>query len=51
MYRLKTVIPRPEKKSEVCGYISEGRTTAFSGVPHYTMDLHRTLFDFKNRLF
>ena len=51
VYRVDKNIIRPERKSDLYNYFAEGRTSSFGGVPNYTMDLHRTLFDAKNKLF
>ena len=51
VYRVDSSAKRPEKQNQLYNVLAEGVTSAFSGVPNYTMDLHRTLFDTKNRLF
>ena len=51
VYKVKSETIRPEKKNDLTEILSEGRTTCFSGIPYYTMDLHKTLFDTRNRLF
>lgn len=51
VYVVNNDVERPAKQEEVKNFISEGKTTCFSGIPHYTLNLHKTLFDFKNQLF
>lgn len=51
VYKVLPGTKRPERKTDVYNYLAEGRTSSFNGVPNYTMDLHRTLFDSKNKLF
>lgn len=51
IYKVLPGTKRPERKTDLYNYLAEGRTTSFNGVPNYTMDLHRTLFDSKNKLF
>ena len=51
VYKVLPGTKRPERKTDLYNYLAEGRTTSFNGVPNYTMDLHRTLFDSKNKLF
>lgn len=51
VYRVPKYMPRPELKIDVYNALSEGRTSAFAGEPNYTIELHRALFDTKNRLF
>ena len=51
VYRVDSAVNRPERKTDLYNYLAMGRTSAFSGVPHYTLDLHKTLFDSKNKLF
>jgi len=42
---------RPERQEQLTSFIASGKTTAFSGVPNYTKELHKMLFDTKNKLF
>ena len=51
VYKVDASTKRPERKTDLYNYLAEGRTSSFNGVPNYTMDLHRTLFDSKNKLF
>ena len=51
VYKVLPGTKRPERKTDVYNYLAEGRTSSFNGIPNYTMDLHRTLFDSKNKLF
>ena len=51
IYKVLPGTRRPERKTDLYNYLAEGRTTSFNGVPNYTMDLHRTLFDSRNKLF
>lgn len=51
VYKVDCNTRRPERKTDLYNYLAEGRTSSFNGVPNYTMDLHRTLFDNKNKLF
>ena len=51
VYKVLPGTKRPERKTDLYNYLAEGRTTSFNGVPNYTMDLHRTLFDSRNKLF
>ena len=51
IYKVLPGTKRPERKTDLYNYLAEGRTTSFNGVPNYTMDLHRTLFDSRNKLF
>lgn len=51
VYRVSKDVQRPDKQTQLYNYLAEGVTSAFSGVPNYTLDLHRTLFDSKNKLF
>ena len=51
VYKVDAGTRRPERKTDLYNYLAEGRTSSFNGVPNYTMDLHRTLFDSKNKLF
>ena len=50
VYRVSKDVQRPDKQTQLYNYLAEGVTSAFSGVPNYTLDLHRTLFDSKNKL-
>lgn len=51
IYKVDIHTKRPERKTDLYNYLAEGRTSSFNGVPNYTMDLHRILFDTKNKLF
>ena len=51
VYRCKSDVIRPEKQIDLTDYIAIGKTSNNKGVPYYTMDLHKTLFDVKNKLF
>ena len=51
VYRVNKNVIRPDKQSQLTDFLAEGVTSAFSGVPNYTLDLHKTLFDSKNKLF
>ena len=51
VYKVLPGTKRPERKTDLYNYLAEGKTSAFNGVPNYTLDLHRTLFDNKNKLF
>ena len=51
IYRVDKSVDRPERKTNLHNYFAEARTSAFNGVANYTSDVHRTLFDTKNKLF
>ena len=51
IYRVDSSLERPDRKTNLHNYFAEARTSVFSGVPNYTLDVHRILFDTKNKLF
>ena len=51
VYRVSSKIKRPERRCDLVDSFAQGRTSAYSGVPNYTMNLHKNLFDTRNRLF
>lgn len=51
VYKVSSETVRTEKKNDLKNILSEGITTCFSGIPNYTRDLHKVLFDSRNRLF
>ncbi len=51
VYRVDKSSSRPDKQNNLYNYLSSGKTTAFSGVPNYTVNLHHQLFGMRNALF
>ena len=51
VYRCKSTTVRPDKQADLKDYIATGKTSNNKGIPYYTMNLHKTLFDTKNKLF